>query len=453
MSTSSLERHDLEQDIDELRSSIESLESSRTRLRDILPTSSGAPTGSIWSDLTEIVTDFFQIAGEAFTEDSEEDEDEDDGTVAKVEKTVAKAVTFDWSDALGAAFSRLRDRVASDIGVGGTQQPPVAELAGVLAELDSEIARLNSDLQEKLDRVAEIDRSIDDGDAVTPPHPIHHEVIDDDIDVTPIPVDVVPDVDPAVVVKDDDADEDIVLPTPHIDVINVDVVPVDVVVPAPDVVVPDDDDSITTDDTPAYDPGKSTEIGELDGAIYDVNEILANGHTVADLRKYDVPAGVVIDAGVSASALIEGGYTLSDLHEAGVQPADLHGLASASDLRGAGYTAGDLHGIYSVSECVEAFSPHELRDAGFSVSDFHGVLSAADLRDSFSLDDLRTVFSISELHAAGFDAADLNAGGVSWADLAGAGFTLSDLESAGASETVLRDLFPHEFSQNDDTPQ
>lgn len=457
MSTSSLERHDLEQDIDELRGSIETLESSRSRLRDVLPSDSGTSTGSIWTDITEIVTDFFQVAGEALSESGEDDAD--DSAVAKAGKTVRKAVTTDWSGALGEAFTRLRDRVAADIGIGGSSAPPIAELSGVLGELDSEIARLNGDLERKLDRVAELDRAIDDSDTVTPVRPHHRDVADDDtpvvthdddVDVTPIPVDVLPDVDPEpVVVPDDDTDD--VVPTPVVDV-----TPVVDIIPTPDVVVPNTDDDTTTttdDDTPAYDPGNATEIGELDGAIYDVNEILANGRTVADLRKYDVPAGVVIDAGVAASALLEGGYSVAELHEAGVQPADLHGLASAEDMRGAGYTASDLHGIYSVSECADAFSAHELRDAGFSVSDFHGILSAGDLRDAFSVGELRTVYSIAELHAAGFDAADLNAGGVSWAELANEGFTASDLENAGASESTLRDLFPHEFANEDDTPQ
>lgn len=457
MSTSSLERHDLEQDIDELRGSIESLESSRSRLRDVLPEEAGAASGSIWSDLTEIVTDFFQVAGEALTES--EDDDGDDDAITRAGKTVRQAVTTDWSGALGEAFSRLRDRVAADIGGGGTSAPPVAELNGVLGELDSEIARLNGDLERKLDRVAELDRALDDSDTIAPVRPHRRDVADDDtpvvthdddIDVTPMPVDVLPDVDPEpVVVPDDDTDD--VVPTPQVDV-----TPVVDIIPIPDAVVPDPDDETTTttsDDTPAYDPGNATEIGELDGAVYDVNEILANGRTVADLRKYDVPAGVVMDAGVSASALLEGGYSVAELHEAGVQPADLHGLASAEDMRGAGYTASDLHGIYSVSECADAFATHELRDAGFSVSDFHGILSAADLRDAFTVGELRTVYSVADLQAAGFDAADLSAAGVSWGELASAGFTLSDLEGAGASESSLREIFPHEFANEDDTTQ
>ena len=116
MSTSSLERHDLEQDIDELRSSIDSLESSRTRLRDVIPADSGAASGSVWSDITSIVTDFFQVAGEALSEDDEDDED--DNAIEKAEKTVKKAVTTDWSCALGLSFGRLRYRVAEDIGIG-----------------------------------------------------------------------------------------------------------------------------------------------------------------------------------------------------------------------------------------------------------------------------------------------------------------------------------------------
>lgn len=457
MSTSSLERHDLEQDIDELRGSIESLESSRSRLRDVLPAEPGAASGSIWSDLTEIVTDFFQAAGQALAESDEDDDD--DNAIEKAGKAVKQAVTSDWSGPLGEAFNRLRDRVAADIGIGGASAPPVAELDGVLGELDSEIARLNGDLERKLDRVAELDRALDDSDTIAPVRPHLRDVADDttivtphddDIDVTPIPVDVLPDVDPEPVVVPDDHTDDVV-PIPVVDV-----TPVVDVIPTPDVVVPHKDDDTTTttdDDTPAYVPGNATEIGELDGAIYDVNEILANGRTVADLRKYDVPAGVVMDAGVSASALLEGGYSVAELHEAGVQPGDLHGLASAADMRGAGYTASDLHGIYSVSECADAFSTHELRDAGFSVSDFHGILSAADLRDAFTVGELRTVYSIAELHAAGFDAADLNAGGVAWADLANAGLTRSELENAGASEGTLREIFPHEFANEDETTQ
>ena len=86
----------------------------------------------------------------------------------------------------------------------------------------------------------------------------------------------------------------------------VDVIPV----PDPDIVTPVPDITTTDDDTPAYEPDKQTDIGELDGAVYDVNEILAKGRTVADLRRYDVPAGVVRDAGVSVSAMLDGGYTL-----------------------------------------------------------------------------------------------------------------------------------------------
>jgi len=458
MSTSSLERHDLEQDIDELRGSIESLESTRSRLRDVIPARSDTASGSIWSDLSAIVTDFFELAGEAMQE-GEEDGDENDGIVAKTERTVKKAVTTDWSGALGAAFTRLSERVAADIGIGGASAPPTAELGDVLGELDGEIDRLNGDLQRKLDRVAEIDRAID-ADDVAPVKPHHRDVRhddrpvvndDDDVDVTPMPVDIVPDVDPGtVVVPTDDTDD--VVPTPNPPV---DVTPVVDVIPTPDVVTPATDDDTTTDDkdTPAYVPGNATEIGELDGAIYDVNEILANGHTVADLRKYDVPAGVVIDAGVGAAALLDGGYTLAELHEAGVAAADLHSVAGAADMRAAGYTAADLHGTYSAGECAGAFSAHELRDAGYSLSDFHGVVSASELRDVFSVAELHSAYSVSELRSAGFDAADLNAGGVGWAELAAAGFTLSDLENAGASEGALRDIFPHELGTHDDTPE
>src|SRR5206468_7929008 len=142
----------------------------------------------------------------------------------------------------------------------------------------------------------------------------------------------------------------VVPPAPDVDVDPV-VTPVD-----PDVITPVVDVTVTDDDTPAYDSGQQTEIGELDGAIYDVNEILAGGRTVADLRRYDVPAGVVRDAGVTASAMLDGGYTVAELHEAGVPSADLHGLAGAADLRAGGYTAGDLHGVFSVAEGVQAFS-------------------------------------------------------------------------------------------------
>jgi hypothetical protein len=458
MSPSALERHDLEQDVGELRTSLESLQSSRSRLRDLIPADGTSASGSIWSDLTEIVTDFFEVAGEAISESGEDDDgdDDEDNPVAKVTTTAKKVVNTDWSRALSTAFGRLRDRISGDLGQGAQSAPPVAELGGVIGELDAEIDRLSSDLQQKLDRIAELDRSIDDVDPITPVHPHHRDVSDDDqtvvtprdddLDVIPIPVDVLPDVDPSpVVVHDDDTDVVVPIPGPDVDVDPVVIVtPVEPDVVTPDVVTPPDDD------TPAYDPNNQTEIGELDGAVYDVNEILAGGRTVADLRRYDVPAGVVRDAGVAASAMLDGGYTLADLHEAGVQPADLHGLAGAADLRSAGYTAGDLHGVFSVNECVEAFSPHELRDAGFAVSDFHGLLSAADLRDVFSLSELRTVYSIAELHGAGFDAGDLAAAGIGWDELAASGFTLADLQSAGAGDATLRQLFPAEFSGDDD---
>lgn len=454
MTPSALERHDLEQDVDELRTSIETLEASRDRLRDLIPSGNAAPSGSVWSDLTEIVTDFFEAAGEAINE-SDDDDDDDDSTAGKVAKKAKKAVTTDWSKALGAAFGKLRDRLSADLTGGGGAVAPVAELGGVLGELDSELARLNGDLQKKLERIAELDQTIDDAD-VTPVRP-NDDVTDDDrtvvvtpdddyVDVIPVPVDVIPDVDPDPVVVPDD-DTDVIIPTPPPDV---DVDPIvnpvdpDVITPVVDVTVTDDDDA------PAYDPGQQTEIGELDGAIYDVNEILAGGRTVADLRRYDVPAGVVRDAGVTASAMLDGGYTVAELHEAGVASADLHGLASAADLRTGGYTAADLHGVFSVAECVEAFSPHELRAAGFDVSDFRGLVSAADLRDVFSVTELRTVYSVADLRAAGYDAADLSGAGVDWGELASAGFTLAELQHAGASDATLKQLFPSEFSDDDD---
>jgi hypothetical protein len=457
MATSSLERHDLEQDIEELRDSISSLESSRSRLRDIVPAEGAPQSGSVWTDLTAIVTDFFEAAGEAISDASEDDDDDDDGGSAvagKAVKTVKAVVSTDWSKELGEAFGRLRDRLSGD--AGSSSSPPVAELGGVLGELDSELARLTADLQRKLDRVAELDHAVDDVDTIVPADDVVVVQDDDDIDVVPIPVDVLPDVDPdpAVITDDDtDTDEDddddiddiVPVPTPDVDPV-VDVIPVD------PLVTPADDDT-TDDDTPAYDSDKQTDIGELDGAVYDINDILAGGRTVADLRRYDVPAGVVRDAGISASAMLDGGYTLAELHEAGIQSGDLHGLAGATDLRSAGYTAADLHGIFSVSECVEAFSPHELRDAGFAVSDFHGLVPAADLRDVFSISELHTVYSVSELRSAGFDAADLNAGGIGWADLAAAGFALADLQDAGASESTLRELFPAEFTDDDEDGQ
>lgn len=464
MSPSALERHDLEQDVDELRNSIESLESSRSRLRDVLPEEGKKQSGSIWSDLAEIVNDFFHVAGEALGDEDDEEEEDDSSVGSKVKKVV----TTDWSKALSEAFGRLRDRVGGD----DDAPPPVAELGGVLGELDSEIARLNADLQQKLDRIAELDRAIDDPDPVQP----HHRDVrdedtttvisfDDDVDVVPIPLDILPDVDPTPVVIDDDEEDD-VIPTPvpdDGDTTVVDVIPV---------VVPDDDeeeddtdddedvepevdpDVITpvdvVDDTPAFETNKEEEIGELDGAIYDVNEILAAGRTVSDLRKYDVPAGVVRDAGVAASAMLDGGYTLAELNEAGCTAADLHGLASAADLRAAGYIAADLHGSFSISECVDAFSPVELRDAGFSVSDFHGLLPASDLSDAFTVAELHTVYSIAELKAAGFDAGDLNAAGIPWSELAAAGFTLSELQGAGASEATLREIFPDSFDSDEE---
>jgi hypothetical protein len=458
MTPSALERHDLEQDVDELRTSIETLEASRGRLRDLIPSGNERPSGSVWSDLTEIVSDFFEAAGETINEsDDDDDDDDDDSAAGKVAKKAKKAVTTDWSKALGAAFGRLRDRLSADLTGGGGAAAPVAELGGVLGELDSELARLNADLQKKLERIAELDQSIGDAEPVTPVRPNddvtgdERTVVvtpdDDYVDVIPVPVDVLPDIDPMPVVVPDDDSDDVVIPTPPPDV-DVDpvVIPVDpdVITPVVDVTVTDDDD------TPAYDPGQQTEIGELDGAIYDVNEILAGGRTVADLRRYDVPAGVVRDAGVTASAMLDGGYTVAELHEAGVPPADLHGLAGAADLRAGGYTAADLHGVFSVAECVQAFSPHELREAGFDVSDFRGLVSAADLRDVFSIAELRTVYSVADLRGAGYDAADLSGAGVDWGELASAGFTMAELQHAGASDATLKQLFPSEFSDGDD---
>lgn len=461
MATSSLERHDLEQDIEELRASIVSLESSRSRLRDIIPGDGTPQSGSVWSDITEIVTDFFEAAGEAISgaaDGDDESQAEISGGVGKAARTAKGAVTTDWSKALADAFGRLRDRLISDPSADQSAALPVAELGGVLGELDFELARLNADLQRKLDRVSELDRAIDDIDVgpIAPVEPHHRDVVtddqtvvidhdDDDVDVIPVPVDIQPEVDPTPTVTPADDDTEVVIPVPVPDVDPVvDVTPVE-----PDVVAPDDN-TTADDDTPAYETGKQTDIGELDGAVYDINEILAGGRTVADLRRYDVPAGVARDAGVSASAMIDGGYTIAELREAGYQAADLHGLASAADLCSAGYAAAELHGVFSVSECVDAFSPHELRDAGFTASDFHGLVSAADLRDVFSASELRGVYNVSELRSAGFDAADLSSGGVGWEELASAGFSLAELRGAGASEAALREIFPSAISDDDD---
>ena len=125
LSPSALERHDLEQDIDELRSSIESLESSRARLRDLLPSENAKRSGSVWSDLTEIVTDFFEAAGEAIGEATEDD---DDNVAAKAGKTVSRVVSTDWSKTLADAFGRLRDRLSADLRPDPSAPPPVAEL-------------------------------------------------------------------------------------------------------------------------------------------------------------------------------------------------------------------------------------------------------------------------------------------------------------------------------------
>ena len=449
MSPSNNERQELEQDIDGLRSSITALESSRSRLQDLVSSSSGtaASSDSFWGDLAEVVGDFFEMAeegsGREKEEDADEGEDEGGGETGAAFKQPRRGVS---TGALGAAFDKLRHRVAEDLNLETPTSAPMPELHGVMDELDAQLATLNAELQTKLDQFNAIPVWDEDTTTVTPGPPVpDHTVVQPDTDVIPDPtdvvipdVDVLPNVDPVLPVVDVDV-------TPTADVLpDVDPIPpvVDVdVIPA---VTPADDD------TPAYDPGQQTEIGELDGAVYDVNEILASGKTVADLRRYDVPAGVVRDAGVSASAMIAGGYTLSDMHEAGYSVSDLHGLASAADMHDAGYSASDLHGTFSLSDCIQAFSAHELRDAGFGISEFHGVVSLSSLRDVFSVGELRTMYSASDLRDAGFHAGELSAAGLSWEELASAGFTLSELQAAGATDSVLKGIFPSDFSTSTD---
>lgn len=447
LSPSNIEARELEQDIDQLRSSIAALEASRSRLGDLASSasSSASDPGAFWGDLAEVVEDFFAVAAETLGKEAEEvggevegeegEEGEEEEALAPPKRRAGPAI--ESGGALSTAVDRLKRRIAQDLRLETEPVSASPELAAVVSELDSEIAGLNSELQAKLDRLNSLSDADDD---INPPapvvpepvqpddhtiHPPHDVTVTDDVVVNP--VDVLPDV----VVNPVVIDPVVVHP------VVVDPVVVDPVTPVVDV--------IPSDDTPAYTPGQQEEIGELDGAVYDINDILKGGRSVADLRRYDVPAGVVRDAGVPVSDMISGGYTLAELHEAGCPASDLHGLASSDDLRAAGYSASELHGVFSLSECVTAYSPHELHDAGFDLAEFHGVVPLAALTDIFPLSELRTSYSAAELRDAGLHAADLATAGFGWDELAAAGFTLSDLESAGASEDVLRGIFPADF--------
>ena len=282
---------------------------------------------------------------------------------------------------------------------------------------------------------------------VSPTVDVNRRVITD-IDIAPVV--------PSVVVTPSQNDED-VLPT---------------VVVAPVIAPPFVTPSVDVDDRP-YDPNTQADIGELAGEIYDVNELLQSGKTVADLRSREIPAGVLTASGVAVHALLGGGYTAADLHEAGVtvfalrsegvsvaalheagyglvdlrtvaSVSELNGIASASELRAAGVTAAELHGTYPVAELASLFSVHELRDAGFRVDDLRGSVSLSDLRSAFDLGDLSASFSAHDLRVEGVSASDLLHGNFSLASLQEAGFSYHDLLSAGASAQDLRNLYPHE---------
>ena len=392
------------------------------------------------------------------------------------------------------ALANLQAGMAADT-TEADRADTVAHLRQVTVEIQERLDRLSlqiAERQERLDQVRPpsadaLVETDDHRDDPAPAPPIRKH----DPDPTPTPT---PDiVDPPVVRRHDPVEPTPVPVSPTVDVNRRIITDIDISPVVPSVVVTpsqNDEDVLPTVVvahviappfvTPSvdvgdrsYDPNTQADIGELAGEIYDVNELLQSGKTVADLRSRDIPAGVLTASGVAVHALLGGGYTVADLHEAGVtvfalrsegvsvttlheagyglddlrtvaSVSELNGIASASELRAAGFTAAELHGTYPVAELASLFSVHELRDAGFRVDDLRGSVSLSDLRSAFDLGDLSASFSAHDLRAEGVSASDLLHGNFSLASLQEAGFSYHDLLSAGASAQDLRNLYPHE---------
>lgn len=232
------------------------------------------------------------------------------------------------------------------------------------------------------------------------------------------------------------------------------------------------------DYTPTFDRTEQVEIGELSGEIYDVEELLRSGKTVADLRARDIAAGVLTAFGVGAGALIGGGYPVTDLREAGLDAAalrtegvtiaalrdagygleelrsvatveELRTFASAAELHAAGYGVSELHDAFSAADLARLFSVHELKHAGFRIDDLRDSVTMLELRTAYDISELVAAFSVHDLRAAGLPAADLLHAGTSLTALQDAGFSYRDLVGAGASAHELAPLFPHEAAEAD----
>lgn len=436
MDSPAFERTSIEQDIGTTQQSIDSLEGHVSRLRELMLRRAETPSESVWSDITAALGAFFEGLGERIAHADADFPGLADPTVA---------AESDSPDAFATAMLHLRQRLWGEGSPAG--QPELQETQAVIDGVDAELDRLRGNLRSMEERLADSTGGAslsteehsresrgEDGGRAEVIHPQQTVMDDPLVHLNVLNVDI------AVASTDDDVVE------PPLHVVRIEptlpLVSTDVIVPVP---TPPDPISPQSDpDEAAFDPGKPVELGELDGAVYDVGEILASGKTAADLRRYGVPAGALKAAGVGGAAALSGGYTPTELKEGEYGVNDLYGIVPASAMRDAGFQAAEMHGVYSAADCADAYSVQELAHAGFTIQELHGIVPLSDLRTAFGVHEVRSSFGPAELRDAGYSASELAAAGCDWPELASAGFGFQELAAAGAPEYALRDLFPAE---------
>jgi hypothetical protein len=129
-----------------------------------------------------------------------------------------------------------------------------------------------------------------------------------------------------------------------------------------------------------------------------VPELLAAGHTAAQLRAVGVPVNAMQDAGVTVTTMLQAGYTVQELHEGGYGVQELlQEGAPPLDLKAAGFTAADMHGVLTPAELHGVYMAAELHGT-YTAEELHGVYAAEELHGVYMAQELHVAYTAKELH-------------------------------------------------------
>jgi len=163
---------------------------------------------------------------------------------------------------------------------------------------------------------------------------------------------------------------------------------------------------------------------------FSATELKTAGYELNEMRAGGVPLSDLRNQGYGLTEMVDAGFLPFEFRAAGFKPAELKTAASSL------FSVSDLKAAgYSASDMV--------KEGAYTLQELVGSASARTTKEGRVLELLgsiprtargsSSIFTAAQLREAGYSAKELRAVGFSWADLTKGQFTVADLKAAGAS--------------------